>query len=80
MTAAKNDFHFWQRPVFKLLGEGQLEHIYEAWEAEGKTTLRQRAQAKLLRIMQTHEPQPLEEAVVREMDDLLKTVGAIRPN
>ncbi len=47
---------------------------YETWEAEGGLTLRQRARAKLLGIMKTHEPQPLPDEVLREMNGLLKTV------
>lgn len=30
MTASKNDFDFWQRPSFKLIGQAQLDHIYGA--------------------------------------------------
>ena len=51
---------------------------YDAWEAEGELTLRQRARAKLLNILETHEPQPLPAEVLREMDVLLETAGAAR--
>ena len=45
---------------------------YDAWQAEGGLTLRQRARAKLLKIMETHQPQPLPPDVLREMDALLQ--------
>lgn len=44
---------------------------YDAWQAEGGRTLRQRAHAKLLKIMETHQPRPLPPDVLREMDVLL---------
>ena len=47
---------------------------YDAWQAEGGLTLRQRARAKLLKIMETHQPQPLPPDVLREMDALLKEI------
>jgi trimethylamine--corrinoid protein Co-methyltransferase len=30
MTGSSNDFHYWQRPAFKLLSRVQLGHIYSA--------------------------------------------------
>ena len=30
MTDPANDFNFWQRPSFSLLGQEQLDHVYEA--------------------------------------------------
>jgi trimethylamine--corrinoid protein Co-methyltransferase len=45
---------------------------YDAWQAEGGLTLRQRARAKLLKIMETHQPGPLPPEVLKEMDDLLQ--------
>jgi trimethylamine--corrinoid protein Co-methyltransferase len=30
MTVSENDFNYWQRPSFSLLGQEQLDHIYEA--------------------------------------------------
>ncbi len=44
---------------------------YDAWQAGGGLTLRQRARAKLLEIMDTHQPRPLSPDVLREMDALL---------
>ena len=46
---------------------------YDAWQAEGGLTLRQRARAKLLKIMETHQPQPLIPEVLQEMDALLES-------
>ncbi|MEX1347040.1 MAG: trimethylamine methyltransferase family protein [Desulfobacterales bacterium] len=51
---------------------------YDAWEAEGELTLRQRARTKLLKIMETHQPQPLAPDVLQEVAALLKTAGAAR--
>ena len=51
---------------------------YEAWEAEGELTLRQRARTKLLKIMETHQPQPLAPDVLQEKADFLKTAGTAR--
>jgi trimethylamine--corrinoid protein Co-methyltransferase len=48
---------------------------YNAWEAEGELTLRQRARTKVLEIMETHQPQPLNPDVLQEMDALLETAG-----
>jgi trimethylamine--corrinoid protein Co-methyltransferase len=45
---------------------------YDTWQAEGGLTLRQRARAKLLKIMETHQPRPLPPEVLREMDKLLE--------
>ena len=45
---------------------------YDAWQAEGGLTLRQRARAKLLKIVETHQPEPLPPEVLKEMDDLLQ--------
>ena len=46
---------------------------YDAWQAEGGLTLRQRARAKLLKIINTHEPRRLPPDVLREMDAMLDT-------
>ena len=51
---------------------------YDAWQADGGLTLRQRARAKLLEVIETHQPEPLSPEVLREMDALLETVGAER--
>lgn len=48
---------------------------YDAWQAGDGLTLRQRARAKLLEILKTHEPAPLRAEVVREMDELLEIAG-----
>jgi trimethylamine:corrinoid methyltransferase-like protein len=41
---------------------------YDAWQTEGGQTLRQRARAKLLGIMENHTPEQLPEKVLGEMD------------
>ena len=51
---------------------------YNAWQAEGGLTLRQRARAKLLEILDNHQPEPLGPEVLREMDALLESAGAAR--
>jgi len=48
---------------------------YDAWLAEGKMSLRQRARIKLLKIMETHRPQPLAPEVLREMNELLEAAN-----
>ena len=48
---------------------------YDAWQAEGGLTLRQRARAKVLKIIETHQPEPLEPEVLREMEALLEVTG-----
>jgi trimethylamine--corrinoid protein Co-methyltransferase len=48
---------------------------YDTWQAEGGMTLRQRARAKLLKIMETHQPRSLPPEVLREMDNLLEGAG-----
>jgi trimethylamine--corrinoid protein Co-methyltransferase len=45
---------------------------YDAWQAEGGLTLRQRARAKLLKILETHQPEPLPPEVLREVDAMLE--------
>ena len=47
---------------------------HKAWEAEGSTTLRQRARTKLLDIIENHQPQPLAPEVDKEIGTLLETV------
>ena len=44
---------------------------YNAWQAEGELTLRQRARAKLLEIMEAHQPRSLPPDILKEMDALL---------
>lgn len=51
---------------------------YNAWEAEGELTLRQRARTKVLQIMETHQPQPLAPEILQEMAALLKSAGTAR--
>ena len=51
---------------------------YDAWQAEGGLTLRQRARAKVLKILETHRPEPLSPEVLREMEALLKLAGDMR--
>ena len=48
---------------------------YDAWQAEGGTTLRQRARAKVLDIIENHEPEPLGTDILREMETLLEATG-----
>ena len=48
---------------------------YDAWQAEGGMTLRQRARAKVLDIIETHNPEPLDPEVLREMEALLEIAG-----
>ena len=49
---------------------------YNAWQAEGGLTLRQRARAKLLEILETHQPKALSPDILQEMDALLETASA----
>jgi len=48
---------------------------YEAWEAEGGTTLRQRAREKVVGIIDNYQPEPLSPEIIREMDALLQSTG-----
>ena len=43
---------------------------YEAWEAEGKITAEERAVLKARRLLDSHEPKPLDEKIIIELDKL----------
>jgi trimethylamine--corrinoid protein Co-methyltransferase len=68
-TKAHHRQQIWRPELISRLG-------YDVWKAQGELTLRQRARAKLLNILETHEPQPLSEEILREMDVLLETANA----
>ena len=45
---------------------------YEEWEKDGAKTMRQRAQEKTLKILETHRPEPLSDDVQRRIDEIVK--------
>jgi len=49
-----------------------LRETRSTWEAKGAITFRERARERVKHILTTHEPEPLEETVSRELDDLVK--------
>jgi trimethylamine:corrinoid methyltransferase-like protein len=49
---------------------------YDAWLAEGGQTMQQRARAKLLKIMENHQPQPLTPETLQELNTVLDGAGS----
>ena len=45
---------------------------YETWVGDGKKTLGERVEEKMNHILETHQPAPIEEEVVREMKKIIK--------
>ena len=45
--------------------------VYQDWEADGATTMTERAQAKMERILKNHKPEPLPEDVCKKLDELV---------
>lgn len=43
---------------------------YDTWKADGKTTLLQRANTLIKQILETHQPEPLERIIVKEIKAL----------
>ncbi len=48
---------------------------YEDWSAAGAKTLRQRARERALKILETHQPEPLPADVQREIDQIVAQAG-----
>jgi trimethylamine--corrinoid protein Co-methyltransferase len=47
---------------------------YDAWEAEGSQDLYQRCQAEAKRILETHEPTPKDDEVLRNIGTILNSL------
>lgn len=45
---------------------------FQGWEQKGKTTLLDRVKAKVKRVVETHEPEPLEQRLFEHLQDLAK--------
>jgi trimethylamine--corrinoid protein Co-methyltransferase len=45
---------------------------YEGWLAEGKKTLKERGEEKTNHILQTHQPMPIDENVMKEMKEIIE--------
>jgi trimethylamine--corrinoid protein Co-methyltransferase len=43
---------------------------YDDWKAKGQKTLRQRAKEKALKILDTHQPEPLPADIQRQLDEI----------
>jgi trimethylamine---corrinoid protein Co-methyltransferase len=48
---------------------------YEEWEKDGAKTMRQRAQEKTLKILETHRPEPLPDDVQQQLDRIVAEAG-----
>jgi trimethylamine--corrinoid protein Co-methyltransferase len=44
---------------------------YDGWKKAGSKTMRQRAQEKALKILETHKPEPLPEEIVKKLDEIV---------
>ena len=64
--------HFREDFYPKLLNRQNLD----GWQAGGSTTLRERAQARARKILAEHQPEPLPEDVVAELDRIVQRAEA----
>jgi len=48
---------------------------YETWYKDGSKSMRQRAQEKALEILANHQPEPLAEDIVRQLDKIVAEAG-----
>ncbi len=56
-----------------LPGPAWTRQTWDGWESEGQTSMGERAAAEVKRILATHEPEPIDEALAREVDRIVKS-------
>jgi trimethylamine--corrinoid protein Co-methyltransferase len=54
-------------------GPAWTRQVWEEWEGQGRTSMGDRAVAEVQRILETHEPEPMDEALAREVDRIVET-------
>ena len=54
-------------------GPAWTRQMWEEWEGQGQTSMGDRAVAEVQRILETHEPEPMDEALVREVDRIVES-------
>jgi trimethylamine--corrinoid protein Co-methyltransferase len=61
------------RDYMRSLSQARLidRRMYDAWEREGGTDIRERAHEEAIRILETHHVDPLPEPVRKEINDIL---------
>jgi trimethylamine--corrinoid protein Co-methyltransferase len=55
-----------------LPGPAWTRQTWEGWESEGRTSMADRALAEVRRILATHQPEPMDEAMAREVDRIVE--------
>jgi trimethylamine--corrinoid protein Co-methyltransferase len=63
--------HF--RQEIWIPGPAWTRQMWEDWEGAGKESMGDRAWAEVQRILATHEPEPLDEALAREIDRIVES-------
>jgi trimethylamine--corrinoid protein Co-methyltransferase len=63
--------HFRQELWFP--GPAWTRQMWEEWEQGGRTSMGDRAVAEVKRILSTHEPEPMDEALAREVDRIVES-------
>jgi trimethylamine--corrinoid protein Co-methyltransferase len=54
-----------------LPGPAWTRQTWDGWEGEGRTSMGERALAEVKRILATHQPEPMDEALAREVDRIV---------
>ena len=62
--------HFRQEIWFP--GPAWTRQAWDGWEDQGRTSMGERAAAEVRRILATHQPEPMDEALVREVDRIVE--------
>ena len=62
--------HFRQEIWFP--GPAWTRQAWDGWEDQGRTSMGERAAAKVRRILATHQPEPMDEALAREVDRIVE--------
>jgi trimethylamine--corrinoid protein Co-methyltransferase len=53
-------------------GAAWKRDVWESWEDQGRTSMADRSVAEVKRILNTHEPEPMDEALVREVERIVQ--------
>jgi len=54
-------------------GLAWTRQVWEEWEGEGRTSMGDRAAAEVSRILATHQPEPMDELLAREVDRIVES-------
>ena len=50
---------------------------WESWEDQGRTSMAERSVAEVKRVLNTHEPEPMDDALEREVDRIVRRHAVI---